>query len=117
MSTPRHLPRWPSRNGLESWIQTIAALPEGHKLMLLPYLPAWLAPASWSLWGAGAGAFGMFICLTVALYSIRCNERTLTAVLYVGDARSVTRLFFSHLSQGLGLSIALFLPHLLLTGR
>ncbi|WP_183892612.1 hypothetical protein [Ectopseudomonas mendocina] len=83
--------------------------------MLLPYLPAWLAPASWSLWGAGA--FGMFICVTVALYSIRCNERTLAAVLYVGDTRSVTRLFFSHLLQGLGLSIALFLPHLLLTGR
>ncbi|TRO42206.1 hypothetical protein EQ832_02835 [Pseudomonas sp. ALS1131] len=59
----------------------------------------------------------MFICVTVALYSMRCNERTLAAVLYVGDTRSVTRLFFSHLLQGLGLSIALFLPHLLLTGR
>lgn len=117
MSRYHHLSRRPSRNGLESRIQTLAARPEGYKLMLLPYLPAWLAPASWSLWGAGAGAFGMFICVTVALYSIRCNERTLAALLYVGDTRSVTRLFFSHLLQGLGLSIALFLPHLLLTGR
>ena len=117
MSRYHHLSRRPSRNGLESRIQTLAARPEGYKLMLLPYLPAWLAPASWSLWGVGAGAFGMFICVTVALYSIRCNERTLAALLYVGDTRSVTRLFFSHLLQGLGLSIALFLPHLLLTGR
>ncbi|WP_296270048.1 hypothetical protein [Pseudomonas sp. UBA6323] len=113
----RHLHRRPARNELERWIQAVTNRPEGYKLLLLPYLPAWLAPASWGLWGIGAGAFGMFICLTVALYSIRCNERTLTGVLYVGDARSVTRLFFSHLLQGLGLSTALFLPHLLLTGR
>ncbi|WP_341780558.1 hypothetical protein [Ectopseudomonas mendocina] len=55
--------------------------------------------------------------MAVALFSIRRNERTLDALLYNSDARSITRLFFNHLAQGLGLSIALFLPHLLFTGR
>lgn len=117
MSKRQHRHRRLARNGLERRIQAVANLPEGYKLLLLPFLPAWLAPASWSLWGAAAGAFGIFICVAVALYSIHRNERTLAALLYGDDAHSVTTLFFSHLLQGLGLSIALFLPHFLLAGR
>ncbi|UYP30091.1 hypothetical protein OEG79_18870 [Pseudomonas sp. Z8(2022)] len=117
MSKHQHPGRRSARNRLERWIQAVANLPEGHKFLLLPFLPAWLAPASWSLWGTGAGALGICTCVAVALFSIRRNERTLDALLYNSDARSITRLFFNHLAQGLGLSIALFLPHLLFTGR
>ena len=117
MSKRQYPHRRPARNKFERRIQAVANLPEGYKLLLLPFLPAWLAPASWSFWGTGPAILGVLICVTVAIYSIQRNERTLAALLYSGDARSITTLFFGHLFQGLGLSIGLFLPYLLLAAR
>ncbi|WP_457788686.1 hypothetical protein [Pseudomonas sp. PL-6] len=51
MQHQRPLPPRPPRNTFERRVQVIAGSPEGYKLLLLPYLPAWLAPATWNLWG------------------------------------------------------------------
>lgn len=85
--------------------------------MLLPYLPGWLAPGTWQLWGSTAGTLLIVAtCVLVALYSIRHNERTLDTLRYAYDERSITTLFVRHILFGIGLSAALFLPGLVFSG-
>ncbi|GEM_PF-1927399 len=101
--------RRPAHNSLERRIQAIADSPEGYKLLLLPYLPAWLAPATWNLWGSlGGSLLIVATAVLVALFSIRRNEGVLVALKYGDDGRSVSGLLARHLILGIALSSALF---------
>lgn len=104
--------RRPAQNNLERRIQAIADSPEGYKLLLLPYLPAWLAPATWNLWGSLGGTLLIVAtAVLVALFSIRRNEGVLVALEYGDDRRSVSGLLARHLILGIALSSALFMAN------
>ncbi|MGE8503283.1 MAG: hypothetical protein ACN6P1_13735 [Pseudomonas sp.] len=110
---PAHRRR-PAHNSLERRIQAIADSPEGYKLPLLPYLPAWLAPATWNLWGSLGGTLLIIVtAVLVALFSIRRNEGVLAALKYGDDGRSVSGLLARHLILGIALSGALFMANAL----
>lgn len=99
-----------AHNSLERRIQAIADSPEGYKLLLLPYLPAWLAPATWNLWsGPGGTLLIIAISVLIALLSIRRNEGVLVALKYGDDERRVSGLLALHLILGIALSSALFM--------
>lgn len=106
--------RRPAHNSLERRIQAIADSPEGYKLLLLPYLPAWLAPATWKLWGSLGGTLLVIAAsVLVALFSIHRNEGVLVALKYGDDGRSVSGLLARHLILGIALSCALFMANAL----
>ncbi|ERI52691.1 hypothetical protein N878_18050 [Pseudomonas sp. EGD-AK9] len=114
MQHQRPLPPRLPRNAFERRVQVIAGSPEGYKLLLLPYLPAWLAPATWNLWGNLGGTLLIIgVCVAAVLVSIHCNERVLAALSHGQDGRSVTALFTRHLLLGTALSTALFLANVL----
>lgn len=107
----------PISGRFERWILAIANNPEGTKLTLLPYMPGWLAPATWQLWGSTAGTLLVVAtCVLVALYSIRRNESLHDVLRHPRDKHSITILCARHILLGIGLSGALFLPGLLLGG-
>lgn len=111
-SKPRN-PRKPESLA-EALVIRVASHYVGYRLLLLPYLPAAIVPASWVAYGTVAGWIGMGACAMALAFGVFKTEQLIARLDDTGDAKSISERFVSFLFTGLILSAFTFLPSTLL---
>ncbi|AQZ94942.1 hypothetical protein ACFSB1_13860 [Halopseudomonas phragmitis] len=91
-STPR-IPR----NLLESLALKLAQEPLGNRIIILPFLPTCIYPASFVLYGKAAGYLGLVLAALCFLYAVFQTERFINQVTDGHNANSISALLVKHL--------------------
>lgn len=106
-------PRKPA-NLVEALVIKLASHYLGYRLLILPYLPAAIVPASWIAYGKVAGWIGIGTCVLAMAFGVVKTEQLITRLDDSSDVMSISGRFASFLFTGLILSALTFLPLTLL---